>query len=409
MDPFILLAAVLGLLVGSFTNVLAYRIPAGRSVVHPPSACPTCARRLSPAELIPVLSWAVQRGRCRGCQQRISVRYPLVELTSAGLYAGIATLFPLAAVGTDGLPGLALLFAAATLLLTVTLIDLDTKTIPDGVNFTLLGLLLLGGYALPALGLPSPLLPWAHTVSGAVLACGAMALLALYAALLLRRGRERLDPSVPLGYVHVALGALVGGIGALIAQPGLALPSAALVSAAVPVVALLRGRAHLTPLLPERVILGLLPVALLSAARWGRAGDALTGILTGAGTAALICGLVWWFLDRRAAAAAARGEDAAPDTAAHDPEGFGFGDVKFAAVMGALLGGPGFLVAVLLAVMSGAAFGVFRLIILRRAGHVTRDAREIPFGPWLVLGTLLSFLWGQPILNWYLTLLGAGA
>src|SRR5262245_30439087 len=83
-------AAVLGLLIGSFLNVVIHRVPLGQSVATPPSHCPVCDRELAWFENIPVGSWVALRGRCRTCRTKISVRYPLVELVTAGLFAAMA-------------------------------------------------------------------------------------------------------------------------------------------------------------------------------------------------------------------------------------------------------------------------------------------------------------------------------
>jgi leader peptidase (prepilin peptidase)/N-methyltransferase len=82
-----ILAGVFGLLVGSFINVVVYRIPKGESVVFPPSRCPHCGHGLRPWENVPVLSWIGLRGRCSSCKAPISVRYPLVELLTGALFA----------------------------------------------------------------------------------------------------------------------------------------------------------------------------------------------------------------------------------------------------------------------------------------------------------------------------------
>ncbi|MDD5088637.1 MAG: prepilin peptidase [bacterium] len=79
------LTVILGSCVGSFANVLIYRLPREESLVRPPSRCPACGRRIRPWENIPVLSWILLGGRCRGCHSRISWLYPAVELGSAGL------------------------------------------------------------------------------------------------------------------------------------------------------------------------------------------------------------------------------------------------------------------------------------------------------------------------------------
>ncbi|OYV76181.1 MAG: hypothetical protein B7Z70_10545, partial [Acidithiobacillus ferrivorans] len=73
---FLTMVGILGLLLGSFLNVVVYRLPRGASIVHPPSRCPQCGHRLRPWENIPLLSWLILRGRCHACGVRISFRYP---------------------------------------------------------------------------------------------------------------------------------------------------------------------------------------------------------------------------------------------------------------------------------------------------------------------------------------------
>lgn len=124
--PLPLLAALLGGVVGSFLNVVAYRLPLARSVVHPGSACPGCDTRLGALELVPVLSYCALRGRCRHCRMRISPRYALVELATALLAAAVAWVYgpQLATVAL-----LVLLFG----LIALTLIDLDHFWLPDRI------------------------------------------------------------------------------------------------------------------------------------------------------------------------------------------------------------------------------------------------------------------------------------
>lgn len=81
------LAGVLGLLVGSFLNVVVHRVPAGLSVVRPPSACPGCGHEVRARDNVPVVSWLLLRGRCRDCAEPISVRYPLVEAATGAAFA----------------------------------------------------------------------------------------------------------------------------------------------------------------------------------------------------------------------------------------------------------------------------------------------------------------------------------
>src|SRR4051812_49527341 len=84
------LAGAFGLIIGSFLNVVAYRLPRGESVVFPASHCPSCDRPIKAYDNVPVLSWLWLRGRCRSCHTSISARYPIVEaVTPALLLAGV--------------------------------------------------------------------------------------------------------------------------------------------------------------------------------------------------------------------------------------------------------------------------------------------------------------------------------
>ncbi len=119
-----MLAGVLGAVIGSFLNVVAHRLPRGESVVKPRSRCPGCGTEIKAYDNIPVLSWLLLRGRCRSCGEPISPRYPIVE-------AGTAVLCALVVVA-KGLEWEALLGIVFVLLLVpITLIDLDTFTIPN--------------------------------------------------------------------------------------------------------------------------------------------------------------------------------------------------------------------------------------------------------------------------------------
>jgi len=138
---FVVLVGILGSLIGSFLNVVVYRVPAGKSVVHPPSACPNCGAGIRPWDNIPVLSWLILRGKCRDCGNPISVRYPLVELATALVFAGIAwwlspTLGEAFAVASAPLIVAGILELAAFLYfvaigVALLLIDLDTRKLPD--------------------------------------------------------------------------------------------------------------------------------------------------------------------------------------------------------------------------------------------------------------------------------------
>jgi leader peptidase (prepilin peptidase)/N-methyltransferase len=120
----VLLAAVLGLVVGSFVNVVAWRVPRGESVVRPPSACISCGTPVQPRDNVPVVSWLLLHGRCRTCSAPISRRYPLVEVGTAALFTVMALRFAWDPV----LPAYLYLAAVG---MALALIDLDCKRLPD--------------------------------------------------------------------------------------------------------------------------------------------------------------------------------------------------------------------------------------------------------------------------------------
>lgn len=131
MDTLVVVAcALLGLAVGSFLNVVIWRVPRHESVVSPPSHCPECDTQLSPAENIPVLSWVALRGRCRHCGTHISARYPLVELSCAVLWVLMALRFG----ASWELPAYLVLSAA---LLALSVIDFDTFLLPNRIVYPL--------------------------------------------------------------------------------------------------------------------------------------------------------------------------------------------------------------------------------------------------------------------------------
>jgi leader peptidase (prepilin peptidase)/N-methyltransferase len=117
-------AAIFGAIVGSFLNVVAYRLPRGESLLHPPSACPSCGTPIKPYDNVPVLGWLWLRGRCRACKAPISPRYPIVEAVTGALCAACVLKF-----GADSDVWLPLVFVL--LLVPITLIDLDHHIIPN--------------------------------------------------------------------------------------------------------------------------------------------------------------------------------------------------------------------------------------------------------------------------------------
>lgn len=124
----IALAAALGAVVGSFLNVVVYRLPREQSLVAPGSRCPTCQHAIAPFDNVPILSWLILRGRCRHCGARISPRYPAVELITAVAFAAVV-----AVRGLD--EGLVLELPFVACLIALAGIDLDHRLLPNKIVY----------------------------------------------------------------------------------------------------------------------------------------------------------------------------------------------------------------------------------------------------------------------------------
>jgi leader peptidase (prepilin peptidase) / N-methyltransferase len=122
----IVFAGLFGAVLGSFLNVVAWRLPRGESIVKPRSRCPQCETQIASYDNVPVLSWLLLRGRCRHCGARIPIRYPAVELLTAAVFAGIV-----AARGFDDALLWELPFAAV--LIAVSAIDLEHRIVPNRI------------------------------------------------------------------------------------------------------------------------------------------------------------------------------------------------------------------------------------------------------------------------------------
>ncbi len=121
---FFIFSFIFGLIVGSFLNVCIYRLPRNMSIISPRSSCPACNTPIKPLDNIPVLSYIFLRGRCRKCGEKISMRYPAVELLNGILYAAVFYFFG---------PGwhLPFLLFFSSAMIVITFIDLDFQIIPD--------------------------------------------------------------------------------------------------------------------------------------------------------------------------------------------------------------------------------------------------------------------------------------
>ncbi|MGH9638790.1 MAG: prepilin peptidase [Bryobacteraceae bacterium] len=178
--PFIaVVVACLGLVIGSFLNVCIVRIPSGKSIVSPPSACPKCDAKIRPYDNIPVVSWLILRGKCRGCKASISAIYPTVEVLTGLLFVGCFLAFGLTVEALKWA-----IFSALMIVLVFT--DLRERILPDVVNYSGFAIgLALSFFTLPSDGAASwiahhlfaispavPVLSFADALLGAAIGSG---------------------------------------------------------------------------------------------------------------------------------------------------------------------------------------------------------------------------------------------
>lgn len=149
--PFVLLALLAGLAVGSFLNVVAHRLPRGESLLRPGSRCPACGHPIRWHDNVPVLGWLVLRGRCRDCGAPISWHYPAVEALTGLLFALIV------ATQDDAL-AIVLGLLLVTALVPITLIDLAERLIPNAITLPAAIAALAAGLALDIEFVPEQLL-----------------------------------------------------------------------------------------------------------------------------------------------------------------------------------------------------------------------------------------------------------
>lgn len=119
---------ILGLIIGSFLNVIIYRLPKNKSIISPPSHCPACGTWLKPFDLVPILSFLLSRGKCRYCGVKISWQYPVVELLTGLLFLSIYVKY---GIGSNSIVFLVLV----SLLIIISFIDLKYKIIPNKITY----------------------------------------------------------------------------------------------------------------------------------------------------------------------------------------------------------------------------------------------------------------------------------
>lgn len=231
---------VIGAIVGSFLNVVIYRVPLRRSIVSPGSACPACGKAISWYDNIPVLSWLMLKARCRSCQAKISIRYPMVELAAGALAVGAYYRWGLSVAGLE-------VVVFSWICLVLALIDYDHQILPDVITYPTIAFGLV-------LSLVGGLTWWMGSVAGALM--GALLPIAVIVLYKLVRGEEG------MGWGDVKF---LAGIGAVLGLAGClwVLICGALLGAIVGLAMMVMGRGTAKTALPFGTFLALAALLFL--------------------------------------------------------------------------------------------------------------------------------------------------
>lgn len=428
---------ITGALMGSFLNVVALRLASGQDYVRQRSACPHCGHQLGPLELIPLLSWTWQAGRCRSCRTKISARYPLTELSGAATLALGAVFAQHHQLGPIAFAGLQIILTGA---LACALIDRETQMIPDELSIpgSALALGVAAAIGAPIAGSVFGGLSPADAALGCLVGMGLVGAADVLGSWYMRRLRERRWPESPIGYQQISLGLAIGSAAGLAgAGPWICAQLGLIAAALSAAVTLSHGQ---LVRVPERWTLGAALIsagiggALLASGQTAPLMQSAYGGAVGAGAAGWAAAL-WWaghevhvkLKARRArvpvpvlaadalapgtvtgtgadeveksgdqaratahAGARANVTPAAQDElkgeVEEDPVTMGFGDAKMLAALGALMGPLGAVMTLGLACMGGAIWGAVMLAL--------RGQRTVRFGPWLLIGALISLMLG---------------
>jgi leader peptidase (prepilin peptidase)/N-methyltransferase len=208
-----------GAAIGSFLNVVVYRLPAGISLLYPPSRCPYCFHKLGKAENVPVLGWLWLKGRCRWCKTKISFRYPLIETVTGLIFLLVFWQFNYS-INTLGY------WAFLSWLLALSLIDLDTMTLPGSLTKSglVLGLIfqaIIGWQIDRASGIANQLM---FGIGGAVLGIWLLEIIRIFGSIIFQQeamgdadGKLMATIGAWLGWKYVFLASFLAcGVGALV-------------------------------------------------------------------------------------------------------------------------------------------------------------------------------------------------
>lgn len=373
--PWLIFVTVIGACVGSFLNVVIYRLPAGESLVKPPSHCPKCGQRLAWFENVPVFGWLWLRGKCRHCGEKISIQYPLIEAICALLFAGLFVIYYMTPQRPDfadaGLvatwPALAVQLVMVAGLLASTVIDARLYIIPIQIPWTVTLVALialpvaaaLGGLPanLSSLHLSSQMVP---VVGVAGIGVGAGGEAGLLAALLLMR-----SGLLPRSFDEVQQ------------QVDQALPPDAFLEHPHPRREVLKELLFVLLPLAGMVVGGLLAPALAAgvhpALGWRVLGGVACGYLVGGG-------LVWG--------------TRILGTLGFGKEAMGLGDVHLLAAIAAVLGPVDSVFVFFIAPFLGLAAA---LVMAGISAIVKGELRVIPYGPYLAGAALVVMVFRQPL------------
>jgi leader peptidase (prepilin peptidase)/N-methyltransferase len=237
--PIILFVFALGACIGSFLNVVVWRLPRGESLVRPGSRCPKCGDAIPFWANVPVLSWLALRGRCRACKAPISARYPLVEALTGALFAALFVMH-----GPSARLVVEWILAAA--LVAVTFIDLDHHIIPNEITLPGVALGLAISFVAPGLGVP-----WQDALLGVGIVAGMLWLVSW--------AYERFAGRVGLGMGDVKLVAMLASFLGLEAALGIVVLGSlvGLAYGIAMIVSLGTGRATRIPFGPALALAGI--------------------------------------------------------------------------------------------------------------------------------------------------------
>lgn len=377
MDAFwIIFMATLGACVGSFLNVVVYRLPRGQSIVVPPSHCPNCGRGIKWYDNIPLLSWLALRGKCRFCKAPISPRYIIIEAATAAMLAGLYVCYYVlelrqgAGQFTETWPMFASHAALLCCLLACSVVDIESWTVPLEVCWaaSLIGVVSSAASPHPWM---SPVPPAAGAMAlGGVVGLAAALVLVHYG--LIRRSFLDVEDKPPIQP----------------AQPGRKKKKKAPKAVAItakhgvnPRKEVLREVIFLAPAIALAIVARLLVTRVPAvSAGWdwlttGPAGPHVNGLLA-AIFGYLVGGLWIWGIRILG-------------TLGFGKEAMGLGDVHILAAVGAVTGWAVPSIAFFVAPLFGLLWAIYLWL--------AHDQRELPYGPWLAVATLIIMLFYDPI------------